>query len=88
VHPQAMAFLALDIANERVREAELERLAHRVRGTSTSGVRRIASRAAASLGIALARAAIQLDQRAAEPIRARLIADRREAFETEHRAAA
>jgi hypothetical protein len=88
VHPQAIAFLALDIANERVREAELERLARQVRGTQPSRIRRFASRAAASLGIALARTAIQLDQRAAEPIRARLVADRRDAFESEHRAAA
>jgi hypothetical protein len=88
VHPNAFAFLALEIANDRVREAEEARLVSRLRGQDRSPIRRLASRAAASLGIALAQAAIRLDRRAADPIRARLIADRRDQFDTERGAVA
>jgi hypothetical protein len=75
MHPTALTFLALELAEQRAREAADHRRAREFTAGRQSVLRRAAARAAAALGIALARTAIRLDRAAADPIRRRLVAD-------------
>jgi hypothetical protein len=76
MHPTALTFIALELADQRAREAAEHRLALEFTDHRESRFRRTAARITATLGIALARTAIRLDRTAADPIRRRLVADR------------
>ena len=76
MHPTALTFLALELADQRAREAAEHRRAREFTDHRGSALRRAVARVSATLGIALARTAIRLDSNAADPIRRRLVADR------------
>ncbi|HEY7522888.1 MAG TPA: hypothetical protein VH720_04415 [Candidatus Limnocylindrales bacterium] len=88
MHPTALTFLAIELADQRAREAADHRLAREFTDGRASTVRRVAARIAAGLGIALARVAIRIDRGAADPIRRRLVADRLDQLERDGSAAA
>jgi hypothetical protein len=67
VIPALYAVLALDIANERVREAQAERLA-RAGGRQPSAIRSLAARVVAAGGLALTAAAARLDRSAVDQL--------------------
>jgi hypothetical protein len=81
-----LSFLALELADQRAREAQQHRLAREAAGRRKPVLRRFGARIAASVGIALARLAVRMDQSAAEPIRNRLIADQVERLDSERNA--
>jgi hypothetical protein len=57
----ALAFLALDIASQRAREADEARLIRAAQRHRPSLVRRFAARSAAAIGLAFSRIATRLD---------------------------
>jgi hypothetical protein len=59
--PVAVEFIALELANERAREADRFRLAALATRSTRSGPRRIIARAAATVAGALDRLAVRLD---------------------------
>ena len=85
MHPSTFALIALDIANERTREADYARLARLVDRGRPSRVRRLVGATATAASVAVARLAVRLDDRARPQIAAVIGGD---AFETDSTAVA
>jgi hypothetical protein len=58
-----LALIALDVARERTREADLDRLAHLANGDRPGLTRRALARAATALSVGAASVARRLDER-------------------------